>query len=60
MKNDDEFDLVIEEMRKDFPQVVEYNMIDDDLVEILDANDNVIGKITAENLTRYWNNVEGF
>lgn len=60
MKNDDKFDLVIEEMRKDFPQVVEYNMIDDDLVEILDANDNVIGKITAENLTRYWNNVEGF
>jgi len=45
---------VVRLMKQDFPKAADWNYIDDDTVEIWDRAGNVIGTITAERLTKYW------
>jgi hypothetical protein len=57
---------VIEVIQADYPTCVDYNALEEtdkdgeDLFELLDARDQRIAVITASQVTRYWNIMEGF
>lgn len=51
---------VIKLIKKDYPDINDYNVRDQDgKVELFDINDKLIGIITENQLTSYWNKMEG-
>ena len=57
-----ELELVIELMKVDYPSMISYtiSLTDDELVLILGKDDIIIAVITNDQLTEYWNEIEGF
>ena len=56
-----QLNLVIEMMAEKFKGAVDFNVTNynrPDNVEILNENDKIIGTITEEELTHYWNKAE--
>lgn len=49
---------VIRLMARRYKGAVDYNMREDETVEVLDRNDTVLAVITSDELTRLWNAVE--
>lgn len=50
---------VISLMKRDYGEnIVDYNMVDDDRVELLDKDENVVKVISERELTHLWNEVE--
>lgn len=60
MSTQREVNGVIRLMKQQFPGCADWNVNNKGKVEILDKNDKVIGHITEEQLTKFWNRVEGF
>lgn len=56
---DVELQKVIVLIQETYPNVVDYNVWWDNRVSLLDVNDKVVDTITCDELTRYWNRVEG-
>jgi len=52
---------VVKLMRERFPNAADWHMAGNGPtdVHILDKRDNIIGRISPDDLTRYWNRVEG-
>jgi hypothetical protein len=48
---------VQEMMGEGWPGAVDWNVVDNDHVEILDSRDNVLAVITSDDLTRMWNDL---
>ena len=52
-------ETVIKLMALKFPSAADFN-VNGDIVDILDKDDNIIGTITSDELTDYWNEAEEF
>jgi hypothetical protein len=50
---------VVKLMQQEWPTCVDYNVNDAGEVELLDANNAVVAKITTEQLTKLYNDAEG-
>lgn len=58
-KYDEDLSNVIDLIRRNYGEtIVDYNVVDDDRVELLDKDDNVVHVINTDRLTALWNAVE--
>lgn len=58
-EKDAEIKAVVEVIQNDYPDTVDFNSLDNDYFELLDANDKQIAVVTERQMTRYWNLMEG-
>lgn len=54
-----EIKKIIALMKIDYKSANDWNYVDDERVEIIDKKDRIIGIISSDRLTKYWNCIEG-